>query len=235
MLDYTVFSDKGERQINEDTVGVLKKEDTFYFFLADGLGGHGLGNIASGFAVDELKAYFQHTDVLEEGIIHVQEVLLKEQKKQGYRGEMKTTVTLLSIAQSAVRYSHVGDSRIYHFHRGKLKDRTLDHSVCQRLVEARLIREKDIRNHPDRSKLLKALGEPWGDYKVEVREQVYDASDAYLLCSDGFWEHITEKEMQKCLKKSKNTKDWIDRMVAIILRNGRGTNMDNFSCIGVML
>lgn len=235
MLDYTAFSDKGERQINEDTVGVLKKEDTFYFFLADGLGGHGLGNIASGFAVDELKAYFQHTDVLEEGIIHVQEVLLKEQKKQGYRGEMKTTVTLLSIAQSAVRYSHVGDSRIYHFHRGKLKDRTLDHSVCQRLVEARLIREKDIRNHPDRSKLLKALGEPWGDYKVEVREQVYDASDAYLLCSDGFWEHITEKEMQKCLKKSKNTKDWIDRMVAIILRNGRGTNMDNFSCIGVML
>ena len=235
MLDYTVFSDKGERQINEDTVGVLKKEDTFYFFLADGLGGHGLGNIASGFAVDELKAYFQHTDVLEEGIIHVQEVLLKEQKKQGYRGEMKTTVTLLSIAQSAVRYSHVGDSRIYHFHRGKLKDRTLDHSVCQRLVEARLIREKDIRNHPDRSKLLKALGEPWGDYKVEVREQVYDASDAYLLCSDGFWEHITEKEMQKCLKKSKNTKDWIDRMVAIILRNGRGTNMDNFSCIGGML
>ena len=235
MLDYTVFSDKGERQINEDTVGVLKKEDTFYFFLADGLGGHGLGNIASGFAVDELKAFFQHTDVLEEGIIHVQEVLLKEQKKQGYRGEMKTTVTLLSIAQSAVRYSHVGDSRIYHFHRGKLKDRTLDHSVCQRLVEARLIREKDIRNHPDRSKLLKALGEPWGDYKVEVREQVYDASDAYLLCSDGFWEHITEKEMQKCLKKSKNTKDWIDRMVAIILRNGRGTNMDNFSCIGVML
>ena len=83
--------------------------------------------------------------------------------------------------------------------------------------------------------MLKALGEPWGDYKVEVREQVYDASDAYLLCSDGFWEHITEKEMQKCLKKSKNTKDWIDRMVAIILRNGRGTNMDNFSCIGVML
>ncbi|WRK55404.1 hypothetical protein SD457_11760 [Coprobacillaceae bacterium CR2/5/TPMF4] len=67
-----------------------------------------------------------------------------------------------------------------------------------------------------------------------LRKENLGNTEAVLLCTDGFWEWIEEKEMVKCLKKSKNAQEWIDLMEEIVLQNGTGNHMDNYSAIGIL-
>ena len=104
----------------------------------------------------------------------------------------------------------------------------MDHSVPQMLVMAREIKEKDIRNHPDRNRLLKVMGIEWEEPAFKIEEPLRtDECQAILMCSDGFWELITEKEMCKILKKSNTVQEWIEKMAEVVQENGKDKNMDN--------
>ena len=97
------------------------------------------------------------------------------------------------------------------------------------------IKEKDIRHHVDRSKLLRVMGTPWETPRFSVSERiVLKPKDTFLLCSDGFWELIDEKQMIKLLKKSSSGGEWIEKMTQEVVKNGIGTNMDNYSAIAVI-
>jgi serine/threonine protein phosphatase PrpC len=101
-------------------------------------------------------------------------------------------------------------------------------------VRTREIKEKQIRFHPDRNKLLQVIGVPWTETPYEFSDSYSTNSfDAFLLCTDGFWELITEKEMCKCLKKSATPEEWIAKMEHIVCENGQGKEMDNYSAIAV--
>lgn len=144
-----------------------------------------------------------------------QSMLLSEQIAQKAQDEMKTTATAVLISEDTVYRGYIGDSRIYVFKKNKVKERTLDHSVPQMLVMAREIKEKDIRNHPDRNRLLKVMGIEWEEPAFKIEEPLgTDECQAILMCSDGFWELITEKEMCKILKKAIPYRNG--------LKNGRG-------------
>jgi serine/threonine protein phosphatase PrpC len=120
------------------------------------------------------------------------------------------------------------------FNNNKMIMRSLDHSVPQMLVFAGELKEKNIRNHPDRNRLLRVLGARNVDLKVDYSDEyTIDDCQAFLLCSDGFWECITERKMCKFLKKSKSVQEWLDMMVKEVEKNGKGTNMDNNSAIAV--
>ena len=117
---------------------------------------------------------------------------------------MKTTVVMLCVSGNNAYWTHVGDSRLYFFRKGKLVLHTKDHSIPQMLVAAGEIKEKNIRRHPDRNKLLRVMGTDWEEPQYAVSDPIeLQEGDAFLLCSDGFWENIVEKQMQKCLKKQK--------------------------------
>ena len=97
------------------------------------------------------------------------------------------------------------------------------------------IKEKEIRHHPDRNRLLKVLGtESMGKYE-ESEEIVRGGRQAFLLCSDGFWELIDEKKMESTLRSSSTPQEWLDAMERIVIRNGRGIQMDNYSAITVWI
>jgi serine/threonine protein phosphatase PrpC len=131
---------------------------------------------------------------------------------------------------------HIGDSRLYHFSHGRLKGRTLDHSVPQMLVATGEIREKDIRHHEDRNRLIRVMGIEWASPRYELGTAVkVSAGDAFLLCSDGFWEWIEEKEMQKLLKKSSTPVAWLEAMQEVTECHSAGTNRDNYSAIAVFI
>ncbi len=241
MILYAILSEPGDREINEDSVGLSREGEGFLFALADGLGGHGHGEVASAIAVEaSLRVFSQREgagdDLLPMCIVEGQNELITQQRALGVQTEMKTTQVLLHIAGDAARWAHVGDSRLYWFKKDKLLGRTLDHSVPQMLVSQGELREKDIRFHEDRNRLIRVLGMDWDSPK-------YDLSDAYpiapplsfLLCSDGFWELIDEKEMAKQLHRAAGPQEWLDAMKAIVLKNGRGKNMDNFSAIAVFV
>ena len=239
MLDFAIFSDLGDREQNEDAVGFSKHGDAHCFVLCDGLGGHGRGEVASQFVQQSVCRQFEQADTTaefwENALDNAQKGLLAEQKRLNAITEMMTTAVALTIDGDTAQWAHIGDSRLYVFRREKLLTRTLDHSVPQMLALAGEIREKHIRSHPDRNQLLRAMGFPWESRKYELSEPcALRPGDAFLLCTDGFWEPVLEKEMQKALKKAPSAQAWLDTLQALAIQHGTPGEMDNFSAIAVI-
>ncbi|MGN1168338.1 MAG: PP2C family protein-serine/threonine phosphatase [Lachnospiraceae bacterium] len=233
---YATLTDKGERALNEDYLGVAVAPDRLGFILCDGLGGHGNGDVASRYVVEQIKDHLMNADSIEDSIMYAQTGLLQKQEENHAGDSMKTTVTCLTIEGKEARFGHVGDSRVYLFEKNKYIMRSIDHSVPQMLVSAGEIREKDIRHHEDRNRLLRVMGTEWDKPKYQMVNHIpLTRRTSFLLCSDGFWELIDEKMMCKTLKKAKTPEEWLSEMEKIVLENGRGTNMDNYSAIAVFI
>ena len=238
-IDYSTFTSPGERKYNEDSLAVAKKGKAYCFILCDGLGGHDKGDLASKLVVRTISQKFkasENIDVFCKDVFETaQAELLKTQQSLGNNVKMKTTAVLLAIEGNKCIVMHIGDSRLYRFRDGRIISRTLDHSVPQMLVMAGEIEENEIRSHPDRNKLLKAIGDNPNSFKYERAEFDVRDGDAFLLCSDGFWEPITEFDMVSFLKISNNAKSWLGDMKRLAEKNGKGTSMDNFSAVAVMV
>ncbi|MBQ7535590.1 MAG: serine/threonine-protein phosphatase [Stomatobaculum sp.] len=239
MITFSLLTNPGNRENNEDNIGMYQAGDDYCFVLADGLGGHGAGEIASAIAVEQVVTVFAgkgkaSAECLSEAMMNAQNAILTHQRNDRSTADMKTTCTVLMIGGDGIFRGHIGDSRIYYFDNAKMPERTLDHSVPQLLCQAGRIREKDIRHHPDRNRLLRVMGIEWDEPRFELADTLEKKrGQAFLLCSDGFWELIDEKKMVACLKKADSPEEWLKMMELIVLRNGRGLNMDNYSAIGV--
>lgn len=180
--------------------------------LADGLGGHGGGEIASREAVKV---------ILEGWHGSATPALLCELAQTAHRRilslqtpvcKMKTTAVILSIARGRAQWAHVGDSRLYHFIDGKLVFQTRDHSSSQIAVLMGQIKQEDIRFHEDRSHIFRALGQE-SNMSADAQEQELSPGEhAFLLCTDGFWEYVYEAEMEKELRRAVSVEDWLGRM-----------------------
>lgn len=239
MITYKLYSNIGKRHTNEDSVGEWHNDDRYCFVLADGLGGHGGGEFASAIAVETALKLFENEyedSFMDRCFIETQKNVLEEQKKRGELSDMKTTMVTLVLDNGKAMWGHIGDSRLYQFKRNKVVRRTLDHSVPQMLVNTGEIKEKDIRGHEDRNRLLRVIGSPWNKHTYELSDTyIYKKCQAFLMCTDGFWELIDEKTMMKLLKQASTVEDWMDMMVAEVNKNGEGTNMDNNSAIAVWI
>lgn len=239
LIEYATISEVGERERNEDAVRVFINQrcKTYGFVLADGLGGHGNGDIASNLVADCMGAAIENTsyfndDFLSECFETAQQMLLDEKELKGLPN-IKTTAVLLLITDKVARWGHIGDSRLYHFRDGKQLSRTIDHSVPQLLALNGQIKERDIRHHPDRCILLRAMGGEWTgeDYEINQKHMRLIKGDSFLLCSDGFWEWIDERSMIKVLKKKQSAYDALKEMTAIVKENGAHKGMDNYSAV----
>lgn len=238
MIQYKAYSSSGSRSINEDRMGAVVEGDSCCFAVADGLGGHGNGEVAAQLAIDAVCGIFLKNgyteDFFENAFEAAQEAILAEQERRHAPSGMKTTLVVLVIDGGMVRWAHIGDSRLYIFKRNKVKTRTLDHSVPQMLVKSGEIKERDIRNHPDRNRLMRVLGIKGEKPKLEIGPQMNLAGcQAFLLCSDGYWELIEEKKMGQLLKSSSTSEEWIEKMNESVHSNGKDIEMDNYTAIAV--
>ena len=243
-MDYAIVSEKGERQVNEDAVAAVECDGNWLFVLADGLGGHGHGEVASGIVTEAARDIldggqcgFEKTgDLIETVLEEAQARLFERQEKDSDLSSYKTTAVLLAVSGDSVRWGYIGDSRLYYFRKNRLMTRTLDHSVPQMLVNAGKLKEKQIRGHEDRNKLLRVLGTRYESVKYVIDIPVRrEERQAFLLCSDGFWEWIDEKKMIRLLKKSHSAQEWLDLMTEEVVKNGRGNHMDNYSAAAILL
>lgn len=238
MLKYSIFTNPGTRPANEDSAGVFENDHGKCFILCDGLGGHGMGDAASQLVVKKVGEAFEKCEDISQfnaaAFQFAQDELLDEQKRLHAERKMKTTAVILTINNENAYIGHIGDSRIYIFRRNKVKCRTLDHSVPQMLALTKEIKESEIRHHPDRSLILRVMGTVWEDPQYDLMQPVpLNKCQAFLLCSDGFWELIEEKEMCCLLKKSSSPEEWLNMMAETVKRNGKGKEMDNFTAIAV--
>lgn len=237
-VTYACSTLPGDRDYNEDSVKVRCSNNNYCFVVADGLGGHGKGEVASALVCEVAAEYSAAAGIDKIGEVFnaAQERLLRKQKEEHAEDAMKTTMNVILMDEKKINWGHVGDTRTYYFKKGKLVSRTKDHSVPQMMVSMGEIKEKDIRNHPDRNRLLKVMGIEWNrsQYTIEQALKV-EKKQAFLMCTDGFWEYIEEKEMMKCLKKASNPDEWLKSMNDIVKKNGKGHNMDNFTALAVWI
>ena len=234
---FSRLSNPGGRAVNEDCVGTAVFGDSFCFAVADGLGGHGGGDAASQAAVEAVCGLFAESGYsdafFDRAFSLAQEEIVRQQQEGSRLHQMRTTLVVLVLHGGKAFCAHVGDSRGYLFTRGKMKFHTVDHSVPQMLATLGEIREEDIRFHPDRNRLLAVLGDREEAPVPSVRKPVrISGFQAYLLCTDGFWELIDEREMLRLLQQSDTPEQWLSAMEQVILANG-DENMDNYSAIAV--
>ncbi|MDR2665383.1 MAG: protein phosphatase 2C domain-containing protein [Oscillospiraceae bacterium] len=242
MLSYDMVTQPGSRETNEDDALCVGADGNWCFAVADGLGGHGNGEIASAIFTKTLRdafcagEYGGGADLLECAFTRAQDAILEAQP-EGERGSgMMTTAVALTVIGGMCRWGHIGDSRLYMFRGNKIKARTLDHSVPQMLVFSGEIKENQIRSHPDRNRILRALGARWDSPRYEISGQCpARGRRAFLLCSDGFWEHIEETRMCASLKRSRDAQSWLRAMTQEVEKNGEGKNMDNYTAVAVIL
>ena len=230
---------RGNRNYNEDSVISIATLNRCLYGVADGLGGQGFGRVASETAVGSVKRIFEDESIDMEDFLplafnRVQEDLMSK-KAMGDYGDMMTTLALVHIAGN-IRWAHIGDTRVYLFADGRICDYTLDHSVPQALVYADEITPDEIRHHPDRNRLLRAVGKEWNKDEFSVSD-AYEirSGEALLICSDGFWEYVLESEMEEALLSSSTPEEWLNAMEKIILKRGHDYDMDNYSAVAVMI
>jgi len=221
------YSDIGGRACNEDAVRVQTAEDAVLAVVADGLGGHGNGDLASAEVVRVLCDSWDgavDTESLVEGVQAAHQAVTALQQNGRYA--MKSTVAVLAADRTCAAWAHVGDTRLYHFIDGSLVFQTRDHSASQIAVMLGDITVDQIRFHEDRSRVLRALGQD-GELKIETALSALEngKQHAFLLCTDGFWEYVLEPEMEKDLAAAQSPQAWLDTMrTRLTARVGEGND-----------
>lgn len=239
-IDTCYRSETGDRLRNEDACGYWQSAAMGCWVLSDGAGGHGSGDVASRLVVSTvLQAFSARPEVSgaqARALLEAAHAAVIAEKTSGStRDDMHATASLLLLdltSQSAC-FAHVGDSRIYHFRRGKILSQTRDHSLVQQMVDAGYGDASLLRSHPKRNLLTSAIGAS-GVIELGVSQQpvAVQPGDAFLLCSDGWWEYMEEAEMEETLGRWQAGPRWLDEMAAIIARKGR-VRHDNYSAICV--
>jgi PPM family protein phosphatase len=235
-LDVAILSKPGGRKYNEDYTGAAELGAFGCFVLADGLGGHRGGDIASKLTVESIMKSFKEspgasTDKLKSFVCEADILLRNSGPDQLMGGLPKTTLVVLLTGKNHACWAHIGDSRLYLFRDGNLLLQTKDHSVPQYLADSGSIKASDIRFHEDRNRLTAAFdGENLNRVSFSDDNFPLEASDCFLLCSDGFWEYVLEAEMEEDLKSAKTPALWLDLMEKRLSARVESGN-DNYSAL----
>lgn len=233
-IKYACYTSIGSRAENEDSSACEQLgPEQLYAVVCDGLGSHGGGQAASRAVVSQLqRTRFSQLPTPQQILEWMQRGNQEILEKRNGPQHMKTTAVALFVHQNRAVWAHIGDSRLYHYHNGRLADATADHSVSYLAVQFGEITRRDIPSHPDRNKVLKALGED--HFTPEIHEPVTLApgQHAFLLCSDGLWERLHEDEIMLDLHKSQTPDQWLYNLrCRAELR--KHTHVDNNTAVAV--
>lgn len=226
---------KGGRSTQEDALAVLDQRQgkPLVLALADGAGGHADGELASRAAIARIEKEFSNapTDVaaadawLANTIMQANRDVLTLGKGSD---APRTTLVLAWINGADARLAHIGDSRVYHFRAGQPIHRSHDDSVVQLLVDMKKVSEQEALKHPDRNRLLKALGAD--DLELNpAKAIVLGQGDGLVLCSDGVWEHAAATDLATALGQPA-LEHSATELVRMAVGKG-GANADNASVI----
>ncbi len=230
----------GARRMNEDRIGTWSTSAALLMCVADGLGGHEHGEVAAEIAVTFLGAAFKRealprlTDpaaFLERGLTAGHAAILREAQSRKLAETPRTCLVACVVQDGHAHWTHIGDTRLYHLRSGRILARTRDHTVVQQLIDEGRIREEAIASHPDRNRLLQCLG----GYRSPVPQAPERAplakDDVLLLCSDGFWGPLTQRQMVHSLL-TRPLEPAIDELVALA-ETRAGPTCDNVSVVAM--
>jgi len=201
-----------------------------FYLVADGMGGHDAGDLASRTvnqivtnwiiktkvlpdlqkATRKLTTKDMPGDLLTQAIQQTNEVLLQRGQAKG--SDLGSTVTAALIIGDIATIANVGDSRTYLLRKGALEQVTLDHSLVARLVSAGVIEPEEVRSHPQRNQIYRCLGHK-PTVEVDIFTRQLQADDVLVLCSDGLWEMVLDTQIQRIVSGASSPQKACDALV----------------------
>jgi len=237
-LQISVLSRTGGRPVNEDAYGFWSNENTCCCVLSDGAGGHTGGEIASKLAVREVLEWFRATpacdaDSIAEALQRANAAIVSAQRQTPEYARMRATIVVLAVdsEHGAAIWGHIGDTRLYCFRGQRIILQTRDHSVLQSMVDAGYLQSGDLRGAPQRNLLLAALGDGV-TFEPTIEAATFPVldGDVFLLCTDGFWEHIDEPQMELALSGATTAEAWLRQLESQVVAHG-SDDQDNYSAL----
>ncbi|MCL2463701.1 MAG: protein phosphatase 2C domain-containing protein [Micrococcales bacterium] len=228
-LKYAVRSDVGlVRANNQDSAYA----GPHLLMIADGMGGHAGGDVASSLAIaafapldDEAHGLDDALAELERAMEAAREQIVARTQAEPELAGMGTTVTAILRAENKLAMAHLGDSRGYLLHDGALTQVTVDHTFVQHLVDTGKIRPEEAEHHPQRSVVMRVLGDFDVDVTPDLSVREARPGDRWLLCSDGLSGFVSHDTIEATLDTVRDLDACADRLVQLALRGGGGDNV----------
>jgi protein phosphatase len=204
----------------------------YLFVVADGMGGHAGGDVASAIAIRRIsevdQKYTSAHDAafaLQSSLIAANSQLAETVFEHNELTGMGTTVSGLIRVDNQIAMAHIGDSRVYRFRGGKLEQISTDHTFVQRLVDSGRITPEEAAVHPRRSVLMRVLGDV--DAAPEIDTEVFEtaAGDRWMICSDGLSSYVSDDRMEHVLATVPIAQDAAERLVKESLDQGAPDNV----------
>ncbi len=227
----------GGRKENQDTCAWQDTHHGFLLLVCDGMGGGPSGKFASQMAADVIvnsvldsKSTSDRRDVLTRAIRKANAALIEAQTASPERRGMGTTVTALLINEYSAVVAHVGDSRVYQLRGTSKIFRTFDHSHVFELVKAKAMTEEEARLSGESNIITRALG-PMEKVEPDIAELPYEKDDRFVLCTDGIWGAMPEKELIKIAGGTKSLSGAVESLTITVDELGRthGNTHDNLT------
>ena len=234
-----------KRNHNEDNLAILSEHGLYV--VADGMGGHASGEVASKLAVDTLRDFFAATaadpertwpykmdrskgyeenrliTAIKLANLRIFEASQNDHKKRG----MGTTIVAIFALAEGVHVAHVGDSRVYRIRDGRIEQLTEDHSLLNDYIKMRRLSDEEIANFPHKNVIVRALGMK-ETVKVDTRFETPQAGDVILLCSDGLSGPVSDRDILDIVTR---TPDLAQASRALIERANENGGPDNITCV----
>jgi serine/threonine protein phosphatase PrpC len=215
------------RKHNEDSM--LERSDIGLWVVADGMGGHAKGDVASQMIIESMKKMHEGTnlikfiDDLENRLLSVNRKLIEKAQESVKKATIGSTVVIMVAYDKYCIYIWAGDSRLYRLRNRQLRQITTDHSQVELYVEQGLISREEALVHPHGNMITRAIGAT-EDLYLDMDIQEMARADRYLLCSDGLTKHLQDHEIQEMLGKG-NAAESCNSMIELTLERGAGDNV----------
>lgn len=218
------------RQTNEDSFGITKP---YLYIVADGMGGHLAGEVASGIAVKTIADYISEQKdgdyesfeaILAQAVEKANQQIYEKAQSDGAFMGMGTTVSIIFICGEKIYWAHVGDSRIYLLRDARLRQITKDHSLVGKLLANGSITKEEARVHPQRNMLTRAVGVA-SDVKIDTGVEEVRQNDRWLLCTDGLTNMLSDEDILYFIEQGKELQSALDGLFIAALDAGGTDNI----------
>lgn len=244
-LQIALLTDRGlERARNEDSCFAKAESELGLLVVADGMGGHQAGNIASSLAVSAAENFWEGLDrsaslaaaesrqAVRGLIIEANKAVIAQSLNYPSRRGMGTTITAGLLCGSRLTIGHVGDSRAYMINNESIKLLTKDHSLLEELIDSGEVRPEEGQNHPQRHVLTRAVGIT-EDLEVDIFEQELEKGSTILFCTDGLTNLVDDDEiLTECLEQPDPQK-LAEKLIAVAKARGGHDNITVVVAAGI--
>lgn len=242
-MRFAVKSDKGMvREINEDSYNIIAGYPGIpvTFIVADGMGGHNSGEIASKMAVDLVSNYILQSEsmllqgvdmekVIKDIVQKANGVVYAKSKENETNFGMGTTLIIAVIYNKKMIIGHIGDSRVYIIRKGVIEQITTDHSLIEELVINGSITREEAKNHPKKNVITRAIG-CYEEVEVDLYHLDIKEDDIFILCTDGLSNMLSDEEIKNTVDSNDNPELVCDELVRLANEKGGEDNITVLLC-----